>query len=126
MAIEFLNAGNLEELVALFRKGYDASAWRHHPFDADFLRGNLENMIGKDDYFACLYRKDGVLVGGFVASIGQFLFSKTLSGIENGIYIEPLHRGGRIAFLMYNEFLKWCDKMRAEHGVEAGQQKKSE
>lgn len=118
MSIEFLRESNLEELVALFRRGYHDSGWEHHSFDESYLRENLRQMIGKESDFACMYRKGDRIVGGFVASLGQFLFSRTLVGMENGIYIEPEHRGGRAAFLMYNEFVKWCDKMGAEPFVE--------
>lgn len=118
MPIEFLNEENIDELVGIFRKGHSSSAWSHHPFDSRFLRKNLKEMIGNDAHFVCMYRKDDIIVGGWVASIGNFLFSKVPVGMEGGIYVEPEHRGGRIALLMYNEFVKWCKKMGAEPFVE--------
>lgn len=118
MAIEFLSRENIGDLVALFHRGHTASAWSDYPFDPVFLRKNLDDMIGKPEYFACMYRKDGAVIGGWMASLGQFLFSEKLVGMENGIYVDRQHRGGRAALLMYNEFVKWCEKMGAEPFVE--------
>lgn len=118
MPIEFLREETIDEMIELFRKGSEDSAWADYVFDADILRINLENMIGKDSKFACMYRKEGKIVGGFVASIGTLLFSAKPVGMENGIYVEPEHRGGRVALLLYNEFIKWCEKMKAEPLVE--------
>lgn len=118
MPIEFLDDKNIDELVEIFRNGHAASAWSDYVFDAKILRRNLASMIENPRDFACMYRKNGEIIGTWVASIGTFIFSSTPVGMESGIFIAPEHRGGRAALLMYNEFVKWCDKMGAEPFVE--------
>lgn len=118
MTIEFLSLHNLSESLDFAEKSHLDSAWADYSFDRDELCKNLEQMIGKDQYFTCIYRKEGEIIGYFFASLGKFLFSKRLIGMENGIYIDQKHRGGRVAYLMYNEYLKWCGRLDVEPLVE--------
>lgn len=118
MCVEYLDVYNIEELIDLSEKSHKNSAWQDYHFDRDILRKNLEKMIGKTNYFTCMYRSEGKIIGYYFASLGTFLFSSVLLGMENGIYIEPEHRGARVAVTMHKEFIAWCDKMGVEPLVE--------
>lgn len=118
MGIEYLSEKNIEELLALVEISHPDSAWKDYPFKRDTLQKNIVKMIDKSNYFTCLYRKNESLVGYWFASVGSFLFSDKLLGMENGIYIKREHRGGRAAFLMYKEFIAWCDRLDVEPFVE--------
>lgn len=114
MTIEFLSADNLEEALDFAEKFHVESAWGDYPFKRDILKKNLIIMIDKPSYFTALYRSSGAIVGCWFGSLGSFLFSDVLFGMENGIFIAPEHRSGMCAFSMYKAFKKWCD----HHGVE--------
>lgn len=114
MTIEYLDAGNLEEALDFAEKSHKDSAWQDYQFKREILRKNLLEMIGNPQYFTCLYRKDSTLVGYWFATLSSFLFSDVLLGMENGIYITPEHRGGKVAFSMWLAFKEWCDKNNAE------------
>lgn len=114
MGIEFLTLSTLAEALSFAQLSHEDSAWKNYPFDRGYLSKNLEVMIGKPQYFTCLYRKDGKLVGYWFASLCRLLCSKKLRGEENGIYILPEYRGGRAAFCMWKAYKEWCDKYDAE------------
>lgn len=116
--IEFLTEEILEEALDFAEKSHQYSAWKDYIFNRDVLRSNLKEMIGKSKYFTCIYRKDGKIIGYFFATLGQFLFSDVLLGMENGIFIEPEHRGGLIAIRMWKEFFNWCQRHNAEPFVD--------
>jgi L-amino acid N-acyltransferase YncA len=118
MTLEFLSLSNLTEALDFAELSHKDSAWQDYPFERGTLASNLEKMIGRDNYFTCIYRKEDKIVGYFFASLGSFLFSSVLLGMENGIYIEPEHRGGRVALTMYNAFVAWCVKLGVEPFVE--------
>ena len=83
-----------------------------------FMRHNIEKTIGNEKCFSALFRSNGKIIGLMFASLGNFFFSKSLFGIESGMFVLPEHRGGRAAIAMYQEFIKWCDKNNAEPFVE--------
>jgi len=112
--IEYLTHETLEEALDFAEKSHGDSAWKDFPFKRDILRVNLQKMIGNEQFFTCMYRKDGVLVGYFFARLGYFLFSDRLLGLENGIYITPEHRGGRIGYRMFHAYLEWCRRQLSE------------
>lgn len=118
MPIEFLSAASLEEQLDISYVSYKDSAWQDYPFEREVLKKSLEPMIGKPEYFTCMYRKNGKIIGYFFATLGSFLWSSKLMGMENGVYIEKQHRGGIIAYSMYQEFIKWCKAMKVEPFVE--------
>lgn len=118
MSIEFLNETNLEEALDFAEKSHKDSAWQDYTFERPVLEQNLRKMIGNNNYFTCIYRADEKIVGYWFATLGSFLFSSVLLGMENGIYIEPAHRGGRIALIMYTEFVEWCVRKNVEPFVE--------
>lgn len=117
-SLEYLTLDILEEALDFAALSHKDSAWGDYEFDREFLRRNLQKMIDSDTHFTCVYRKDGAIVGYFFATLGKFLFSDTLLGMENGIYIAKEHRGGKVAFKMFAAFLEWCLKMNAEPLVE--------
>lgn len=112
--IEFLTHETLEEALDFAERSHLDSAWQDFPFERNILRYNLGRMIGNNNFLTCMYRKDGELVGYFFARVGSFMFSDKLLGMENGIYIIPEHRGGRIGYLMFCAYLNWCRKMNLE------------
>lgn len=114
MGIEYLSEYNLEEALAFAERSHADSAWKDYPFKREVLRRNLVKMIARANYFTCLYRKDGELVGYWFAALQSFLFSDKLVGSENGIYIVPEQRGYLGAVCMWREFKAWCDR----NGVE--------
>lgn len=114
MTIEFLSHENIEEALDFAEKSHGDSGWKEYAFDRSVLRRNLIKMIGNPIYFTCLYRRHGVLIGYWFASLVSFLFSDAPLGSENGIYITPSQRGGIAAFMMYKEFKAWCDKNNVE------------
>lgn len=114
MSIEYLSEETLEEALIFAEKSHADSAWKDFLFKRDILRRNLKKMIENECFFTCMYRKEGELVGYFFARYGCFLFSDRLLGMENGIYIIPQHRGGRIGFLMFRTYLEWCRTRQLE------------
>jgi len=118
MPIESLSHEIMEEALDFAEKSHIDSAWQDYYFDRSILRRNLEGMVGNSNYFTCVYRKQGVIVGYFFATLGVFLFSDVLLGMESGIYIDKEHRGGSVAFKMFRAFTDWCQKMNAEPLVE--------
>jgi GNAT superfamily N-acetyltransferase len=118
VSLEFLHGGIIEEALDFAERSHADSAWQDYVFERETLKKNLQQMEGNPSCFNCIYRKDGAIVGYFFAMLGTFLFSSKFLGMENGIYILPEHRGGRVALLMYNEFLAWCKKNDAEPFVE--------
>lgn len=118
MPVEYLSFANIEEGVLFAEKSHVYSAWKDYPFDRDVLRANLIKMINNPSYFTCIYRKNGQIIGYWFATLGSFLFSDVLLGMENGIYIEKEHRGGMVAYSMYQEFIRWCETMKVEPFVE--------
>lgn len=118
MGIEFLTHEKIDEACDFAEISHADSAWKDYPFERHVLGVNLARMVGNHNYFTCIYRKNGKIVGYFFATLGAFLFSSKMLGMENGIYIAPEHRGGRVALLMYNEFLGWCEQMKVEPMIE--------
>lgn len=118
MPIEFLSQENIEEMLTLSEVSQKDSAWKDYVFDREVLKKNLQKMIGDDHYFTCIYRKNEKIIGFFFATLGTFLFSNVLLGMENGIYIDREHRGGRVAFSMYRKFIDWCASHNAEPLIE--------
>lgn len=118
MSVETLSRENLEELIVLYERAHSMSAWSDYPFERETFRRNIESAIDNPACFNCLYRKDGVLVGCFLATLGSPIFSSALLGMENGVYVDPEHRGGRIAFAMKSAFDEWCALHNAEPFVE--------
>lgn len=114
MSLEFLTLDIIGEALDFAELSHADSAWKDHAFDRSVLRRNLEKMTGNPNYFTCIYRKEGRIVGYWFAVLGQFLFSDVTLGIESGIYIAREHRGGLVAYKMARAFLEWC----AGHKVE--------
>lgn len=116
MGIEFLSPENVEEFMDIAQRCHADSGWADYPFERDVCAKNIMDMTKNN--FVCIYRKNSKIIGFFLATLGRFLFSDALFGMESGIYIEPEHRGGRVALLMYKEFTAWCEKNSAEPFVE--------
>lgn len=114
MKLEILTLSNLSEAMDFAERSHADSAWKDYPFDRGLLCKNLEKMIGKPQYFTCICRKDGKIVGYWFATLCRLLCSEKLRGEENGIYILPEHRGGRAAYIMWAAFKEWCDEHEAE------------
>ena len=112
--MEVLTLSNFSEALDFAEISHADSAWKNYPFDRGLLAQNLEKMIGKDNYFTCIYRKDGKIIGYWFASLCRLLCSYKLRAEENGIYILPKHRGGKAAFAMWVKYKEWCDKHEAE------------
>lgn len=112
--IEYLTLDTLEEALDFAEKSHGHSAWKDFSFKKDILRQNLQKMIGDERFFTCMYRKEGELIGYFFARLGCFMFSDRMLGMENGIYITPEHRGGRVGYLMFRAYLDWCERGHLE------------
>lgn len=112
--LESLAQENIEEALDFAEISHKDSAWKDYPFDREFLRKNLEKMIDSQNHFTCIYRRDGKIAGYWFAALCQLLCSKRLRGEENGIYILPEYRGGKVAWAMYIKYYEWCEKNEAE------------
>lgn len=111
MGIEFLKSENVEEFMEIAEQCHKDSAWNCYPFNREVCARKIKSMTETPDDFVCIYRKNEEIIGFFLASIGEFLFSDISFGVENGVYVKKEHRGGRAALLMKNEFDKWCSRL---------------
>lgn len=116
--IEYLTEETLEEALDFAEKSHVHSRWSDYHFERDFLRQNMKERIGKSQYFLCMYRVNGEIVGYFLGAPGRFLFSRRLLGLETGIFVAPEHRGGRAIIEMFRAYKVWCDSLNAEPLVE--------
>lgn len=112
--LEYLSHEIMEETLDLAEKSHEDSAWKEHKFSRDVLRKNLERMVGNENYFTCVYRKNSQIIGYWFGYLGKFDFSDVTLGMESGIYIAKEHRGGRVAYKMGMAFLQWCKSKNVE------------
>jgi len=74
---------------------------------------SLFNIIDRDDFCVICLVNDAEVVGMLIALVTPCFFSDVSQAVEIAWYIDPDHRGTRVALKMINEYERWAKEAGA-------------
>lgn len=121
-----IRRATLSDMPALLQLGermHAESAFARHAFDTETATDTITSYISLPHRALWVALRGDVVVGGLLAFIAPFYFSRALYAGELALYVGAEHRGGSAAFRLVRELLAWArEKAVAEVrvGVTAG------
>lgn len=94
---------DIPEIVAMGRRFFDANKWPDGVlFSPEVTERTVRHLMADDN--AVVLVADGGMISGVVF---PFYFSGQMAGQEFWWWIDPEHRGGRLAFRLFDALENW-------------------
>ena len=102
---------DINKVVALGKEMHQEGLYKDIPFDSQTFVGTISHCMRNG--FAWVGEKDGVVVCGMLATIGEYFFSKSKITTDLGLFVSKDHRKSRLALLLLKEYVSWGKSMGA-------------
>ena len=102
---------DLNAIITLAKEMHQEGAYKDIPFHIDQFIVTVSRCMR--DGFAWVGEKDGVVVCGMLATIGEYFFSKAKITSDLGLFVSKDHRKSRLALLLLKEYVSWGKSMGA-------------
>lgn len=76
----------------------------------DLLTGNIKNSL----FFCNIVDLDGVVSGGFCATLARFIFNHDVFAEDHFFYMDEKHRGATEAVALLESYVEWAKNRRAK------------
>ena len=102
---------DLNAIITLAKEMHQEGAYKDIPFNSEVFIRTVSHCMR--DGFAWVGEKDGVVVCGMLATIGEYFFSKAKLTTDLGLFVSKDHRKSRLALLLLKEYVSWGKNMGA-------------
>jgi len=102
---------DLNAIITLAKEMHQEGAYKDIPFNSEVFIRTVSHCMR--DGFAWVGEKDGVVVCGMLATIGEYFFSKAKITSDLGLFVSKDHRKSRLALLLLKEYVSWGKNMGA-------------
>jgi GNAT superfamily N-acetyltransferase len=102
---------DLNAIITLAKEMHQEGLYKDIPFNSEVFIRTVSHCMR--DGFAWVGEKDGVVVCGMLATIGEYFFSKAKITSDLGLFVSKDHRKSRLALLLLKEYVSWGKNMGA-------------
>ena len=102
---------DLNAIITLAKEMHQEGLYKDIPFNSEVFIRTVSHCMR--DGFAWVGEKDGVVVCGMLATIGEYFFSKAKITTDLGLFVSKDHRKSRLALLLLKEYVSWGKNMGA-------------
>ena len=102
---------DLNAIITLAKEMHQEGLYKDIPFNSEVFIRTVSHCMR--DGFAWVGEKDGVIVCGMLATIGEYFFSKAKITTDLGLFVSKDHRKSRLALLLLKEYVSWGKNMGA-------------
>ena len=102
---------DLNAIITLAKEMHQEGLYKDIPFNSEVFIRTVSHCMR--DGFAWVGEKDGLVVCGMLATIGEYFFSKAKITSDLGLFVSKDHRKSRLALLLLKEYVSWGKSMGA-------------
>ena len=102
---------DLNAIITLAKEMHQEGLYKDIPFNSEVFMRTVSHCMR--DGFAWVGEKDGLVVCGMLATIGEYFFSKAKITSDLGLFVSKDHRKSRLALLLLKEYVSWGKNMGA-------------
>ena len=102
---------DLNAIITLAKEMHQEGLYKDIPFNSEVFIRTVSHCMREG--FAWVGEKDGLVVCGMLASIGEYFFSKAKITSDLGLFVSKDHRKSRLALLLLKEYVSWGKNMGA-------------
>jgi hypothetical protein len=102
---------DLNAIITLAKEMHQEGLYKDIPFNSEVFIRTVSHCMR--DGFAWVGEKDGVVVCGMLATVGEYFFSKAKITSDLGLFVSKDHRKSRLALLLLKEYVSWGKNMGA-------------
>jgi hypothetical protein len=102
---------DLNAIITLAKEMHQEGLYKDIPFNSEVFIRTVSHCMR--DGFAWVGEKDGLVVCGMLATIGEYFFSKAKITSDLGLFVSKDHRKSRLALLLLKEYVSWGKNMGA-------------
>lgn len=100
---------DISRIVALSKEMHKEGLYKDIPFNSEKFIGTVSRCMR--DGFAWVGEKDGLVVCGMLATVGEYFFSHAKLTNDLGLFVSKDHRKSRLALLLLKEYVSWGKSM---------------
>lgn len=112
----------LDDLTALAVIGhamFSESRYSRYNYNVSKVVGLVARLIQEDTGIVVVYEKDGQIVGGVMAELGEHYFGECIIAHDYALFVLPEHRGSTIGIRLLKEYVKQATELGAQEVVMA-------
>ena len=102
---------DINKVVALAKEMHQEGLYKDIPFDTQKFVSTVSYCMSHG--YAWVGEKDGVVIAGMLATIGEYFFSNAKITNDLGLFVSKDHRKTRLALLLLKEYVAWGKRMGA-------------
>ena len=102
---------DLNAIITLAKEMHQEGLYKDIPFNSEVFIRTISHCMREG--FAWVGEKDGLVVCGMLATIGEYFFSKAKITSDLGLFVSKDHRKSRLALLLLKEYVSWGKNMGA-------------
>ena len=102
---------DLNAIITLAKEMHQEGLYKDIPFNSEVFIRTVSHCMREG--FAWVGEKDGLVVCGMIATIGEYFFSKAKITSDLGLFVSKDHRKSRLALLLLKEYVSWGKNMGA-------------
>ena len=102
---------DLNAIITLAKEMHQEGLYKDIPFNSEVFIRTISHCMREG--FAWVGEKDGLVVCGMIATIGEYFFSKAKITSDLGLFVSKDHRKSRLALLLLKEYVSWGKNMGA-------------
>ena len=100
---------DISRIVALSKEMHKEGLYKDIPFNSEKFISTVSRCMS--DGFAWVGEKDGLVVCGMLATVGEYFFSDAKLTTDLGLFVSKNHRKSRLALLLLKEYVSWGKSM---------------
>ena len=100
---------DISRIVALSKEMHKEGLYKDIPFNSEKFISTVSRCMS--DGFAWVGEKDGLVVCGMLATVGEYFFSHAKLTNDLGLFVSKNHRKSRLALLLLKEYVSWGKNM---------------
>ena len=94
---------DLNAIITLAKEMHQEGLYKDIPFNSEVFIRTVSHCMR--DGFAWVGEKNGLVVCGMLATIGEYFFSKAKITSDLGLFVSKDHRKSRLALLLLKEYV---------------------
>lgn len=102
---------DINRIVTLSKEMHQEGLYKDIPFDTQKYISTVANCMSNG--YAWVGEKDGVVIAGMLATIGEYFFSNAKITNDLGLFVSKDHRKTRLALLLLKKYVAWGKRMGA-------------
>ena len=102
---------DLNAIITLAKEMHQEGLYKDIPFNSEVFIRTVSHCMR--DGFAWVGEKDGLVVCGMLATVGEYFFSNAKLTNDLGLFVSKDHRKSRLALLLLKEYVSWGKNMGA-------------